>query len=114
MSFLWPFIDALWLPVLMLASARRHWLIALGYGVTGMILMRLMVDFSGSLGYGHGVLGLWGWPLFSRGLLVFGLFNGFFAVMAYTGRGRSPSVFLAAAITILLTASFAFAVAMVL
>ncbi|MCK6419218.1 MAG: hypothetical protein L6Q57_09905 [Alphaproteobacteria bacterium] len=113
-SFLWPYIDALWLPVLVLAAARRQWLVALIYGLAGMVLMRLMADFGASLGYGQGVLGLWSWPLFERGLLVFGLFNTLFAAMAYFARGRSKATFLTAGISFLFAAGFVFAVVMVL
>jgi len=111
---LWPYADLFWLPVLVWSAGRKHWFVSLFYGVAGAVLMRLIIDFATDSGYGRGVLGLWNWTLFERGLLIFSLIHLVYCVSARYTRGRGRALFLVGSLSFLFLASVLFALATVL
>ena len=114
MSFILQWIDVLWLvPAFVLIHPKER-LLAAGFFIICMVMMRLQVELMGSIGYEQGILGVMSMPVFSRGLIVYSLFYIAYMLLAHYSRDSRKVIFMAASISIFFMALFVSSVVMVL
>lgn len=114
MSGFYQWIDALWIPVLLLSTHGMNRLLAAGFVCAGMLMMRLQVELMESIGYPNGILQLLKIPLFERGLIIYSVFYLLYAIMAHYSPGATKVIVLASSITMLFSALLVSSIAMVL
>ncbi len=100
LQFLYPWLDAFWIPVAMLLVHEGQRLKAGFFVIVCMIGLRLQVEIMEDAGFRHGITKWIGLTAFDRGLIVYSLFIGLFIVLAiYSPRTRGP-IFLAACLSL--------------
>jgi len=104
---LYPWADALWLPVVLLTLHARQRIIGVCFILAGMVMMRMQVELMEVINYPTGILNIWSGHVFDRGLITYTCFNLFYVLLAYISPGSFRSVFLAASISIFFMALFA-------
>lgn len=113
MDFLIHWSDALWILVALFLCRKDQKLLAAGYVVGNMIMMRLMAEMMDVIGYERGLLGFWQLPVLLRGLIVYHGSNlVFFALAAYSREGGV--LFMAAALSMFFLTAVVFSIVMVL
>lgn len=107
-------IDALWIPVLVLLLHKNQKLWAAGFVVCNMIMLRLMAELMVWIGYPLGMLPLIDMPLMTRGFILYSIINVLYLTIAlYSPKSDGP-MFMAMSISLFFVASVLFSVIMVL
>lgn len=105
----WPIFyswcDILWLPALLFVVHKPQRLLAAGYVVFCMIMLRLEVGFINEMGFTNGLTGFITMQAFSRGLIVFSIGSLIFGGLSYVSPRTKGSIYLAASITVFFTSS---------
>ncbi len=109
-----PWIDILWLPVLLLLVHKKHKLIAASYVIFCMITMRMEVELIKSFGYEKGIIGLFDMDLLQRGQITFAAATLFYLIISLYSRYTKPVIYMAASLTIYFFASILALIAMIL
>ncbi len=99
--------------MLVVVHKRQRW-IALGFLVSSMIMMRLMIELIESTGFPGGILPFLSVNQFSRGLGTYSIFYLAYAILAHYSPDTDNSIFLSGSIGMFFTAAFVFALVMVL
>ncbi len=107
-------IDALWIAVALIVCHKPQKAMAVAYVMAGMVMMRLMIELMGSIGYQQGIMGLWNAPVSLRGQIVYNLFHAIFLTLAYFSPDTRGPIFLAGAISMFFMAAVVFSAVMVI
>lgn len=100
MDFVYQWIDVAWLPLALLMVHKPHRWLTLGFMLSSMLMMRLLVELMESTGYAYGFMPVLMSHVRTRALIVYSVFYVFFMIIAYYSPGSSKIVFLAASISI--------------
>ena len=107
-------LDALWLPVLFFLLHEKQKLWGVGLAVTNMIMMRMLIELMGWIGYPDGFFGLLDYSLLTRGLALYSLvYLVYLTIALYSPKSEGP-LFLGMSIGVFFTASVLFSIIMVL
>lgn len=109
-----PWLDALWIPVLMVMLPKNQKLWALGFVACNMVMMRLMAELMVWIGYPSGVLDILPYDMMTRGLAVYSVIYLTYMIIGLYSPKSSGTMFMAMSISLFFTASVLFAVIMVL
>lgn len=101
---LFDYIDLAWIPVALLCLHKGQRLGAVAFVLACAFIMRLQIELMESIGYGGGVFHLIDTPLYIRGLVTYSLFVLGLFVLGYFSPRSDKFVFIAASITIFITA----------
>lgn len=101
---LYHYMDLLWIPVALLLMEKGKRLFTCGFVLSCALLLRLQVELMESIGFHKGFFGLLKGDVFSRGLIVYGLFTLIFLLLAYFSPGSDKNIHIAASITIFFAA----------
>lgn len=110
----YPYIDALWIPLALLVVHRHQRFFVLGFLLACMFMMRLLIELVESTGYPRGIIGLLDAPLFARGLAVYSFFYALYLLLSYLSPGSFKVVLMAASITLFFAATICAAIVMIL
>jgi mannose/fructose/N-acetylgalactosamine-specific phosphotransferase system component IID len=112
-AILFNHIDLLWVPVA-LCLHKGQWVKAILFVLMCAFVMRLQIELMQSIGYGKGFFHLMEASLYIRGLVTYSVFIlGFFVLSSFSPRTDS-FVYIAASITIFITAFCVSSLVMVL
>lgn len=100
-DLIYQWIDLFWIPVALLAAHKGHKLMAVGFILACAMTMRMQVELMESIGYATGFLPFFETPLFTRGIIVYGVVIGLHMIMSYYSPGSIRAVYLAASISLL-------------
>ncbi len=92
-------LDLIWLPIALTVAHPGHRLLAAGFVLTCALSLRLQTEIMYEFGYPFGFLGLSGAPVFTRGLVVYGIICALFLILAYFSRLTDKAIFLAAGLS---------------
>ena len=113
-SFLFEWVDLMWLPIILLVVKKHQRWVSAGFFLSCALMMRLQVELIASTGYLHGFLNLMSSDIFSRGLATYSLFYLLYCgLMIYSPETRG-AILLAGAISIFFAALLVSMVVMVL
>lgn len=107
-------IDAAWIPIVLLVVRKGQRLVALGFILANMFMMRLIIELMYSIEHPFGILPILDYPLFFRGLASYGLVYIFYMALGYFSPRTERVFFLGASVSLFFFASFAFAILSVL
>ncbi len=107
-------IDFAWLPIVLLAARKGQYLVIIGFIVSNIIMMRLMVELMGSIGYPHGIFSILDYHVFYRGLVFYSIVYAAYMALVFFSPGTQKIFLLGASISMFFFTSFAFAALMVL
>lgn len=107
-------IDLIWLPVTLFVVHKKQRLPALGFLISGIIMLRLQVDLMHSTGYTTGILPFMTSDLMTRGLATYSIFYTLYLALAYYSPNTNPHVFMAASLSIFFAALFTSMIVMLL
>lgn len=110
--YLW--IDLLWLPVALIVTRRRKWLVMTGFILACVLLLRLQVELLAEGGYPNGLLGFMQMGILTRGQITYSVFIAAFLLITRYSPGVNRNILVAAAITIFFAAFCISSVIMVL
>lgn len=99
-SFLYQWIDLLWVPVAMVVVHRGHRLHTAAFLLICIMSLRAQVELMKSIGHPNGVIGLMQSGAYERGLVVYGIVFALFLVLAYFSPHTKGIVFFAATLSI--------------
>jgi len=114
MSFLIQWVDAIWLLLAFVFCQKKHWPYAIGFVLSGMLMMRMMAELMSAIGYPNGIIGLMDLSVFWRGQIIFNLFYALFMVLSHLSPNAKGPILLAGSISLFFAASVAFSCLMVL
>ena len=114
MDFILQYIDLIWLPIGLLAVHKHHRLMAAGFFIGCMVMMRLQAELMVSTGFGDGFTGLIEMSAHNRGQITYSIFYVIYIVLAIYSPGTRGSVFMAASISTFFAALFVSMIIMVL
>jgi hypothetical protein len=114
MSFIYQWIDALWLPLAFFVVHKPHRWWAVGFVASCMLMLRLQTELMVEIGYDKGILNFVDSPVFSRGLIVYSIIYIIYLILAYYSPGTRGVVFMAASISIFFMSLFISMIVMVL
>lgn len=77
---------------------HRWW--ALGFVISSIVLIRLMVEVMTYIGYEFGIMGFWDAHVHTRGVIVSSFFYILFLLLAHFSRRTEGVVFMAACLSI--------------
>lgn len=103
-TFLYSWPDLLWLLMILLVLHKGQRLIAIGFVLSGMLMLRLQVELMQEIGYPNGILNILNNDLFHRGLITYSAFYLFYILIMYFSPGSLKSVKVAASISIFFVA----------
>lgn len=107
-------IDLAWLPIVLLAVRKGQYMVAMGFVLANVLMMRLLVELMGSIGYSYGIFPLLDYHIFYRGLAFYSFVYLLYMALVYFSPGTQKIFLLGASISMFFFASFAFAALMVL
>jgi hypothetical protein len=113
-TVLYPWIDLLWLPIVFIATQKKHWALAIGYVLACVVMLRLQVELMAWIGYPHGILPFLDMHVFRRGVITYGVMNLMYFAWAYYLRGIMPVIFMGHSIVLFFVALILSTVVMVL
>jgi len=99
-SFIYSWIDVIWLPVMYFAVHKQHRWWSLGFVLSSMILIRLLAEMMIHGGYDNGVLGFLDSHVHIRGIVVSSFFYVLFMILAHYSQETRGAIFLAACLSI--------------
>lgn len=111
---LYPWIDLMWVPIVFIATQKKHWALAIGYVLGCVVMLRLQVELMAWIGYPRGILPFWDMHVFRRGLMTYGVMNLVYFAWAYYLRGIMPVIFMGHSIVLFFVALILSTVIMVL
>lgn len=101
-AFQW--MDLLWIPFALLVMERGKRLFTCAFVLSCVLLLRLQVELMQQIGHPHGFFRWLDSTIFTRGLVTYGAFIGFFMLLAFYSKGGDKNVHIAASITIMIAA----------
>ncbi len=114
MAFILQWIDVLWLAIAMAVVHPRQRLIAGGFFIGCMLMMRLLVELMESIGYPHGLIGLMDSAVRMRALIVYSIFYLLYIILLYVSPRGFQAVLLGASISVFFMAALLTTFVMVL
>lgn len=113
-SVLMDWLDALWILVMLLLLHKNQKLWAAGFVASNMLMMRMLIELMGWMGFTNGFLPVLNNSLFDRGLITYSAVNFLYLVIAlYSPKSESP-MFLSMSIGLFFGASMLFGIVMLL
>lgn len=99
MGFILQWIDAIWIPLVLVGvhKAQRWW--GLGFVLLCMVMMRLQVDLMQSIGHPFGILQLLPFHVFTKGQIVYSIFYALYIILAHYSPNTNGFIFMAASIS---------------
>ena len=91
-------LDLIWLPLVFVFTAKRHWITATLLVLFCVFTLRLQEELMIKIGHPTGFLPFWDWPVLYRGYVVYGLFILTFLSLSYFSKRENAYIYLAAAI----------------
>ncbi len=114
MKFVLQWIDLAWLAMAFLIARKDQRLWVLGFFAGSMVMMRLLVELMGSIGYPDGLLGVMDTPVHTRGLLFYSFIYLVYIAFIYYSPSARGTLLMAASIGFFFIAFFTTAFVMVL
>ena len=93
-------IDLIWVPIMFFGVHKPHRWWALGFVISSIVLIRLMVEVMTYIGYEFGIMGFWDAHVHTRGVIVSSFFYILFLLLAHFSRRTEGVVFMAACLSI--------------
>ncbi len=93
-------LDAIWIFVAIVVVSKAQRVLAVGFIIACMMMMRMQVELMEVIKYPYGLLGLWPWHVFNRGLLIYSIFYAGFFVLAHYSPNTKGALFIAGSISI--------------
>lgn len=100
-------LDFLWIPFAFFFMPKNQKIKAVIFILVCILALRLQVELMADIGYETGVLPFLSVPSLYRGYVVFGIFIGFFLVLARISKENNPFIYLAAGISVFIFAFIA-------
>ncbi len=97
---IYQWIDLIWLPVSLFVVHKNQRIKVALYVLSCVMTLRLQVELMEEIDAAHGLLKLMNSHVFHRGLVVYGVFNMLYLILAYFSPRTRPVVFIAASISI--------------
>lgn len=99
---IYPWLDFAWLPLALAFSEPGKRILNCLYILASIGMLRLQVELLQQIGWVRGLPGMLDSDIYTRGLIVYGVFIGLFLLLARLSYGTDKNVHLAAAISFLL------------
>lgn len=99
-NIIYQWIDLFWLVMVLVAVHKQHRLLAAGYVLSCVFMLRLQVEIMGSIHYSTGILRVMDSDVFDRGLIVYSVFYLLYFLMAHYSPGSRQVIFMAASLSI--------------
>jgi hypothetical protein len=107
-------IDALWIPVFILLLHKNQRILAAGFVLCNMLMLRMIAELMDWIGYPSGFLDIWDLPALQRGFWIYGAGYFLYLVIAlYSPKSEGP-LFIAMSITLFFVISCVYALSLVL
>lgn len=100
LSFLYQWIDLLWLPVALVTVHKGQRVLVVAFMLVCILTLRVQVELMHSFGKPGGFTGLLESGAYERGLVTYGIVFALFLILAYFSPRTQGVVFLAATLTI--------------
>ena len=100
LSYLYDYMDLLWLPIAWFAAHKPHRVMALGFVLACAFSLRMEVEVIESTGHPIGFTPYLDMPAFERGLIANGVFIAVFLILSRFSPGTRPIVYFSAALSI--------------
>lgn len=97
-------LDFLWIPFALFFMPKNQKIKAVIFVLVCILALRLQVELMTDIDYENGVLPFLKAPALYRGYFVYGLFIGFFLLMARISKENNPFIYLAAGISVFIFA----------
>lgn len=98
MNFIVNWFDLIWIPLIFIFAARRHWVTALIFVVTCILALRLQVELMVEIGHPTGFLPFVTMPALHRGYVIYGFFILVFLLLSFFSKREHALVYIAASI----------------
>lgn len=114
MAFILQWVDLVWPPLawVFVHKNQRWW--ALACILSCMVMMRLIIELMGSIGYSNGILQLLPLSAQARGVGVYSLFYLAYLLYAHYSKQKDHMLFMAASLSVFFFAAITLALAMML
>lgn len=99
-TFIMQWLDLIWIPLVFVFTARRHWPIALILVITIILSLRLQVELMNEIGLSTGFLPFVDMYVLYRGYIIYGFFIFVFLLLSFFSKRENTYVYIAAAIGI--------------
>lgn len=107
------YIDAIWIFIALLIANRGQRLVAVGYVVACMLMMRMQIEFIVDMEYDT-LLNLLPFPMFETGVITYSIFNALYLGFLQFSRANRGALLMASTISIFFVALIATSVVLVL
>lgn len=97
-------LDLIWIPLALLIARRGQRIYCLGFVMISIFALRLQVDLMQVLGFEYGFFGLIDFPALWRGYAAYAVFIAMFLGLTRWSKERDPYIFIAAGITVFVSA----------
>lgn len=104
LSFIYQWIDLIWLPLGWFVVRKRHRFMTVAFIATCILTLRTQAELIDSTGYATGFLNLMDSPVLPRGMVVYGIIIMLFLILAYYSPRTKNVIFFAAALSIYILA----------
>lgn len=101
---LFAWIDMVWVPVAFFAAHKGHRIHAVAFALACVLALRFQIELMNEIGFPRGIFKVMDTPLFTRGIVVYGVFVVLFLLMARFSKGADTFIYIAAAITVFIAA----------
>ncbi len=91
-------MDLIWIPLVFVFAARRHWVTALILVLVCILTLRLQNELMIEIGHPFGFLPFFSMPALYRGYIVYGVLILLFLLLSSFSRRENTFVYIAAAI----------------
>ena len=95
MSFIYQWIDVVWVLLVFVTLAPKNWLVGIGYILSCIFILRLQVELMELIGFSRGAFLVLDTHVLERGQLVYGVVFVAYFLWAYHLRRMSPVIFMA-------------------
>lgn len=114
MDFIFQWIDVVWLPLGLAVVHKAQRPVAAAFFIGSMVMMRLLIEMMGAIGYPYGLIGLMDLSVQKRGLITYSVFYLLYIILLYISPRVFRPVLLGASITVFFIAAMSFCFIMVL
>lgn len=114
LNYLYDWLDFIWLPLALLIARKGQRIYCIMFVLMSIFVLRLQVELMQVLGFEHGFFKFLDYPALWRGYLAYGVFIALFLGLTRWSKEQDPYIFIAAGITIFVTAFCASTIFMVL
>lgn len=96
---IYQWIDLFWLAMVLIAVHKQHRLLAVGFVLSCVFMLRLQVEIMESIGYGTGILRALDSHVFERGLVAYSVIYLLYFLFAHYSPGSRRVIFMAASLS---------------